>query len=264
MDFDVTIQAPDAAGSGPESEAQAQAESNSNLDSDTDSDAAKGEWRVTIRAYHQLGPCRSPDDWRWARFSESSRPHLFFPNRPNRRGSSEFPGAARKRWFDKGGSDPDPEPQSQPQPLQQPQLQPQPRRSLASADSLRISPPRDTKTPRQLTLEPVEIEFRQIQWASNDDDQDDAADDDMADDAQGHPPQLRLGTIMESVPLGSPSVSPTNSEMLWQPPPSTTASTASTAPESTLQSPVTASASPVAVPPWLWTQLSFPNEWGVF
>lgn len=26
-------------------------------------------WDVTIEAYHQLGACRSPDDWKWARFS---------------------------------------------------------------------------------------------------------------------------------------------------------------------------------------------------
>jgi hypothetical protein len=56
--------------------------------------------RVVIRAIHQLGACRSPDDWKWARFTESRRPHLFFPNRPNRRGSVLNPGTIRKRWAD--------------------------------------------------------------------------------------------------------------------------------------------------------------------
>ncbi|KAL7785189.1 hypothetical protein V8C37DRAFT_405969 [Trichoderma ceciliae] len=61
---------------------------------------ADESWRVVIRAIHQLGSCRSPDDWKWARFTESCRPHLFFPNRPNRRGSVYNPGAIQKRWAD--------------------------------------------------------------------------------------------------------------------------------------------------------------------
>lgn len=56
-------------------------------------------WRVKIDAYHQLGDCRSPDDWKWARFTEKSRPHLFLPNRPNRRGSGYNPGAVKRRWL---------------------------------------------------------------------------------------------------------------------------------------------------------------------
>ncbi|KAH6607760.1 hypothetical protein Trco_004073 [Trichoderma cornu-damae] len=56
--------------------------------------------RVVIRAIHQLGSCRSPDDWKWARFTEFSRSYLFFPNRPNRRGSAYGPGAVRKQWVD--------------------------------------------------------------------------------------------------------------------------------------------------------------------
>ncbi|KAM4056629.1 hypothetical protein HRG_003498 [Hirsutella rhossiliensis] len=56
-------------------------------------------WDVTIKAYHQLGACRSPDDWKWARFSEAKRPHLFFPNRPNRRSSTLEAGAVRRRWL---------------------------------------------------------------------------------------------------------------------------------------------------------------------
>lgn len=39
-------------------------------------------WKVQIDAYHQLGDCRSPDDWKWARFTEKSRPHLFFTQPP--------------------------------------------------------------------------------------------------------------------------------------------------------------------------------------
>jgi hypothetical protein len=57
-------------------------------------------WRVIIRAIHQLGSCRSPEDWKWARFTEACRPHLFFPNRPNRRGSTYHPGMVQKRWTD--------------------------------------------------------------------------------------------------------------------------------------------------------------------
>ncbi|KFA61248.1 hypothetical protein S40285_10461 [Stachybotrys chlorohalonatus IBT 40285] len=61
--------------------------------------AVGSAWSVEIHAYHDLGGCRSPDDWKWARFTESSRPHLFFPNRPNRRSSPYYPGAIKKRWL---------------------------------------------------------------------------------------------------------------------------------------------------------------------
>ncbi|KAM0244649.1 hypothetical protein ACHAQJ_010738 [Trichoderma viride] len=61
---------------------------------------ADESWRVVIRAIHQLGSCRSPDDWKWARFTEACRPHLYFPNRPNRRGSTYGPGTVQKRWAD--------------------------------------------------------------------------------------------------------------------------------------------------------------------
>ena len=56
-------------------------------------------WKVKIEAYHQLGDCRSPDDWKWARFTEKARPHLFLPNRPNRRGSGYNPGSVKRRWL---------------------------------------------------------------------------------------------------------------------------------------------------------------------
>lgn len=60
---------------------------------------AKGDaWAVTIEAYHQLGDCRSPQDWKWARFTEKTRPGLFLPCRPNRRGSSYRPGAVKRTW----------------------------------------------------------------------------------------------------------------------------------------------------------------------
>ena len=55
-------------------------------------------WRIKIDAYHQLGDCRSPHDWKWARFTERSRPHLFLPCRPNRRGTSYHPGHVKRAW----------------------------------------------------------------------------------------------------------------------------------------------------------------------
>ncbi|UKZ59976.1 uncharacterized protein TrAtP1_001265 [Trichoderma atroviride] len=63
-------------------------------------DSGIKSWRIVIRAIHQLGDCRSPEDWKWARFTEACRPHLFFPNRPNRRGSAYNPGMVQKRWAD--------------------------------------------------------------------------------------------------------------------------------------------------------------------
>lgn len=199
MDFDVTIREP----------------------------GTKGNWRVIIRAYHQLGPCRSPDDWRWARFSESSRPHLFFPNRPNRRGSAEFPGAARKRWFDDGGSEEIVD--------------------MGTEAPFVMEDVGDEKPP----IKSVEVDFRDVDWT-----QDETADEDM-DDFESQP-QLRLGTVMEFVPLGSPGVSPTNDQVPWgSPSPSMPATPQSLTQTWTLPS------SPVEVPPWLWTQWSYPMEWGV-
>ncbi|KAI9897022.1 hypothetical protein N3K66_008044 [Trichothecium roseum] len=55
-------------------------------------------WAVSISAYHLLGDGRDPDDWKWARFTEKSRPHLFLPNRPNRRGSGYAAGVVKRTW----------------------------------------------------------------------------------------------------------------------------------------------------------------------
>lgn len=55
-------------------------------------------WNISINAYHLLGQCRSPADWKWARFTEISRSHLFLPNRPNRRGSRYTAGSIRQLW----------------------------------------------------------------------------------------------------------------------------------------------------------------------
>ncbi|KAH7328027.1 hypothetical protein B0I35DRAFT_416357 [Stachybotrys elegans] len=63
--------------------------------------ADASSWAVVIRAYHQLGDCRTPDDWKWARFTESSAPQsVGFPDRPNRRGSYYYPGMVRRTWLD--------------------------------------------------------------------------------------------------------------------------------------------------------------------
>ncbi|GJN80954.1 hypothetical protein PLIIFM63780_004484 [Purpureocillium lilacinum] len=93
MDYDITI-------------AEAWGDGNRDGDGNGDNGAAAA-WDVSIRAYHQLGACRSPDDWKWARFTEAVRPHLFFPNRPNRRGSTLGARAVKERWFglDQGEGD---------------------------------------------------------------------------------------------------------------------------------------------------------------
>ncbi|KAH8172868.1 hypothetical protein LIA77_07123 [Sarocladium implicatum] len=58
----------------------------------------EGGWDVRIRAIHNVGSCRSPDDWKWARFTEKGKPRFFLPSRPNRRGSNYGPGAVRQEW----------------------------------------------------------------------------------------------------------------------------------------------------------------------
>ena len=55
-------------------------------------------WRMIINTYHLLGDGRNPDDWKWARFTEKSRSHLFLPNRPNRRGSGYASGVIKRTW----------------------------------------------------------------------------------------------------------------------------------------------------------------------
>ncbi|PHH66808.1 hypothetical protein CDD81_5940 [Ophiocordyceps australis] len=55
-------------------------------------------WAISIKTYNQLGGGRDPSDWKWARFAEHSRPNLFFPNRPNRRGSNNHAGTVRHVW----------------------------------------------------------------------------------------------------------------------------------------------------------------------
>ncbi|KAL7949954.1 hypothetical protein V8C42DRAFT_309064 [Trichoderma barbatum] len=61
---------------------------------------ADASYSIVIRATHQLGSCRSPRDWKWARFTECHRIHIFYPSRPNRRGSVYGPGSVHKRWAD--------------------------------------------------------------------------------------------------------------------------------------------------------------------
>ncbi|UKZ73609.1 hypothetical protein TrVFT333_001257 [Trichoderma virens FT-333] len=61
---------------------------------------ADESYRIVIRATHQVGACRSPRDWKWARFSECYRVHIFYPSRPNRRGSAYRPGSLHKQWAD--------------------------------------------------------------------------------------------------------------------------------------------------------------------
>jgi hypothetical protein len=68
------------------------------LDYDISIKLEAGAWHVDINAYHQLGDCRSPDEWMWARFTEKSRLNLFLPCRPNRRGTEHVAGTVKQRW----------------------------------------------------------------------------------------------------------------------------------------------------------------------
>ena len=88
MDYEIAIESslPAAAGGGPKL-------------------MSEESFTVTVKTYHNLGECRKPDDWKWARFTESCRPHLFFPNRPNRRGSTTYPGTVKKKWRSDVGED---------------------------------------------------------------------------------------------------------------------------------------------------------------
>ena len=57
-------------------------------------------WEVTIRTYHQVGSCRSPDDWKWARFTEKARPPFLIPEQPNRHEDFHPPGSVMQQWFE--------------------------------------------------------------------------------------------------------------------------------------------------------------------
>lgn len=56
----------------------------------------RGGWEVCIRAYHNVGSCRSQNDWKWARFTECSP--LWFGSSERIRGEDYPDGAVKKAW----------------------------------------------------------------------------------------------------------------------------------------------------------------------
>ncbi|KAF3075793.1 hypothetical protein CFAM422_001987 [Trichoderma lentiforme] len=56
-------------------------------------------WSITITAYHQVGQCRDPEDWKWARFIEYP-PYRFLLQGPFKERDMALhpPGAIRERW----------------------------------------------------------------------------------------------------------------------------------------------------------------------
>lgn len=56
-------------------------------------------WSITITAYHQVGQCRDPEDWKWARFIEYP-PYRVLLQGPFKERDMALhpPGAIRERW----------------------------------------------------------------------------------------------------------------------------------------------------------------------
>ncbi|KFA69053.1 hypothetical protein S40285_10312 [Stachybotrys chlorohalonatus IBT 40285] len=60
----------------------------------TQAEPAGSFWVITIVAYHQLGGCRSPDDWKWAAITTSHQGPRYHHVNPAYR-----PGMVRRKWL---------------------------------------------------------------------------------------------------------------------------------------------------------------------
>lgn len=56
-------------------------------------------WSITITAYHQVGQCRDPKDWKWARLIEYPLARILYKGPFKERDMALHPpGAIRERW----------------------------------------------------------------------------------------------------------------------------------------------------------------------
>ncbi|OTA04789.1 hypothetical protein A9Z42_0054020 [Trichoderma parareesei] len=63
-------------------------------------------WSITITAYHQLGRCRSPEDWKWVTLTDTPIDRVLSksPDQPRRDMAVFPPGAIRDMWQNEGSS----------------------------------------------------------------------------------------------------------------------------------------------------------------
>ncbi|EHK42022.1 hypothetical protein TRIATDRAFT_31330 [Trichoderma atroviride IMI 206040] len=55
-------------------------------------------WSITITAYHQLGRCRDPEDWKWVSFLESPLDRILSKSPAKRDMAVYPPGVIRRKW----------------------------------------------------------------------------------------------------------------------------------------------------------------------